>query len=389
MRKITITIIILFGLFSICLCSCGPSYKYQVPERTHDGWQTGGLEEVGIDEKRIRMALDRIYDGDFDHIHSLLIVKDGKLVFEEYFRGYTFDYSGDNFQGEYTEYDLKTPHNLASVTKAYTSALVGIAIDQGYIQDVDQKVVDFFPDYAHLMEDAKSDITLVHLLSMTSGLENNQGEIPITDEENDIIQLHIVADPIEYILNKPLVAKPGTRWYYSEADVNLLGEIIHRVTGQSLDDFAQQHIFTPLGITQSEWKLLNPDFVWASGDLKLKPRDMAKLGYLYLNSGVWNGERILSEGWINESITPYIAVSKPFMAENWGNRYGYHWWLRDYQTGSTTVEVIIRTGWGGQAIIIFPSLDMVVVFTGGNYAHENYMSILTEIVAQYILPAVE
>jgi len=143
-----------------------------------------------------------------------------------------------------------------------------------------------------------------------------------------------------------------------------------------------------MGITEHEWKLVNPDFVWASGDLELRPRDMAKLGYLYLNGGVWNGKRILSGTWIEESTKPHINVSKPFKVK-WGDRYGYQWWLRTYQKKSTSVDAFIRTGWGGQAIIVLPSFDMVVVFAGGNYAANDYMSPIHEIVTRSILPAVQ
>jgi CubicO group peptidase (beta-lactamase class C family) len=114
---------------------------------------------------------------------------------------------------------------------------------------------------------------------------------------------------------------------------------------------------------------------------------MAKLGYLYLNGGIWNGERVLNETWTRASTEAFTDVQNPAMAEFWGDRYGYHWWLRNYQTPLGPVEVFLRTGWGGQAIIAFPSLDMIVVFTGGNYATDNYMQPLHEIVSQYILPA--
>lgn len=377
------------ALLTLAICSCGPKYSYNIPESRDDGWQIATLEEVGIDERVLSRAMDQIDAGKFGSIHSLLIVKDGKLVLEEYFDGYSFDFWSDEFQGDFMEFGIDTPHNQASVTKVYTSALIGIAIEQGFLKGVDQKVFDYFPEYTLLNDEAKRRITLEHLLTMTSGLDWNQGDLPITDERNDIIQVHIAQDPVTYILDKSMVVEPGVRWYYSEADVNLLGEVIQNASGLRLDDFAQQYLFEPLGFTGAEWKLINPDFVWASGDLKIRPRDMAKMGYLYLKGGMWNGKRILSEGWIQQSTEAYIDVPNSYMAEHWGDRYGYHWWLRTFQTDSGKVNALLRSGWGGQAIYVFPDLDLVVVFTGGNYAADNYMQRINEIVSRQILPSVK
>ena len=139
---------------------------------------------------------------------------------------------------------------------------------------------------------------------MTSGCEWLEMDVPLTDtERNDLIQLFIEPDPIEYILAKPVVAEAGTQWYYSGGDVNLLGEIIRRATGLRIDYFAEKYLFNPLGITDYEWKFLNPDIVYTSGDLKLRPRDMAKFGYLYLNRGIWDGKNIISQEWIEASIS--------------------------------------------------------------------------------------
>jgi CubicO group peptidase (beta-lactamase class C family) len=144
-----------------------------------------------------------------------------------------------------------------------------------------------------------------------------------------------------------------------------------------MDDFAAQHLFPPLGITNYQWDYINPDMVHASGNLKLRPRDMAKFGALYLNGGVWNDERIVSEAWVEVSTAKHVSPS-------WGGGYGYQWWQQTYQVGSTSVDSFYAAGWGGQRITVFPSLDMVVVFTGGNYVQEEPVD---EIIARYILPA--
>jgi CubicO group peptidase (beta-lactamase class C family) len=304
-------------------------------------------------------------------------VKDGKLVFEEYFIGYTFDYNDPQYKGELTDYEIDTIHNTASVTKSITSALVGIAIDQGSIQGVDEKMFAFFPDYASLSDERKGAITLEHLLTMTSGLEWNEWNLPYRDTRNDLIQLFFVFDPIEYILAKPVVNEPGTRWYYNSGGTDILGEVIREATGLRMDDFAEEYLFVPLGITDYEWVHINPDMISAHGGLKLRPRDMAKLGYLFLNGGMWDGERIVSKEWVEESTKGQFFVH--------GERYGYQWWSRSYSYGSTAVVSFYADGWGGQRIMVFPSLDMVVVFTGGNYVEEVPVDLIIE---RHILPAV-
>jgi CubicO group peptidase (beta-lactamase class C family) len=377
MKRKSLRTLLLVLLCAIVLASCAPAQTSLAPEQTGDGWQTASLSDMGVDEGKIDRAVNLIRDGTYQNVHALLIVKDGKLVLEEYFGGYTWNYNDDQFKGDLVDFDPDTTHNLASVTKSFTSALVGIAIDRGFISGVDEKAFAFFPGYAHLNDERKDKITLEHLLTMTSGFECNEMELPYSDTRNDLVQLFIVSDPIEYILAKPAIHEPGTEWYYSGGNTNLLGEIIRETTGLRMDDFAAEHLFAPLGITNYEWDYINPDMVHASGNLRLRPRDMAKFGALYLNGGVWNGERIVSEAWVEASTAEHVSLS-------WGGGYGYQWWQRTYKAGATSVDSFYAAGWGGQRITVFPSLDMVVVFTGGNYVQQEPVD---EIISRYILPA--
>ncbi|NIM95834.1 MAG: serine hydrolase [Anaerolineales bacterium] len=373
-KSLRVTIVSLLYVF--LLISCNPT-----PEPWGDEWKTAGLNEVGIDEAQITTAIERIRDGSYNNIHCILIVRDGKLVFEEYFDGYTWDYVGEKFKGELTEYGVDTIHNLASVTKSFTSALIGIAIDEGFIPGVDEPVYAYFPDYAYLSDETKDSMTLEHLLTMTSGLEWNGMEIHVStrNPRNDLLQLFMVSDPVEYILAKPLVNKPGESWYYNGGGTNLLGEVIREATGMRMDRFAEMYLFAPMGIANYEWHFINQDMIHAAGNLKLRPRDMAKFGYLYLNGGLWGDKRILSKEWIEESVEDHASPT-------WGDGYGYQWWLRTYDLGSTSIESFYAAGWGGQRIMVFPSLDMVVVFTGGNYVEEEPVD---EIIIRHILPAVQ
>ena len=351
-------------VFVICFLSCNDNttnyeieYMYTVPAQTDDGWEIASLTDVGMDETPISQFMNELLNNIEHKIHGILIVKDGKLVFEEYFPGYAF------YRGPLTQFDRETMHNLASVTKSFTSALIGLTIDHSFIQDVDQKVFSFFPEYSELNNAEKDKITLEHLLTMTSGLEWDESTYPYADPRNDIYKMFHQSDPIRFILNKPVVSEAGTVFLYNSGLTNVLGEIIRKATAKRADVFAAEYLFSPLGITEYEWQKLPNNVLYTSGDLKLRPRDMAKLGELYLHKGSWNGVQIISEEWVEASTKSFISTSP-----NWVNGYyGYKWWLYTYEVNSEQIEFFTASGWGGQKIYVFPSLDMVVVTTAGYY----------------------
>lgn len=353
------------------------SYTYQVPEQTNDGWKTDNLTEVGINSEKLFEAVDYINVGIFNQVHSILIIKNGKLVFEEYFKGHKFDYNGPSHHGNIVSFDIHTIHNQASVTKSFCSALVGLAIDKGYITDVNEKVYDYFPEYSAYRDDQKDKITIEHLLSMTSGFEWNEGEYQYADSRNDLIQMWNVSDPLLHIMSKPIEAEPGSQFYYNSGCTNILGEIVRRASGRSTDIFAKEFLFQPLGITQYEWAHFLNGVLFTSGDLKIRPRDMAKLGYLLLNNGKWGGKQIISSEWTKKTAESYISANSIW-------KYGYQWWIRSYKINSQIIDSYAARGWGGQAIIVFPSLDVVIVLTGGNYTtYEPVNDIL-----QLLIPSV-
>ncbi|NNG26347.1 MAG: serine hydrolase, partial [Ignavibacteriaceae bacterium] len=188
------------------------------------------------------------------------------------------------------------------------------------------------------------------------------------------------SDPIRYILSKDIIETPGAVYAYRNCNTNLLGEIIRRASGQRIDTFAENYLFSKIGISELEWQMLRNNVVFCSGDLRLRPRDMAKFGQLFSNGGVWNQERIISENWINESIQ-----TRFFMPGNWWeDGYGYQWWTKIFHSGSSYYGSYFAQGWGGQCIFVFPANNMVVVFTGGNYFRSSPM---LELLSSYILPA--
>lgn len=360
--KVRLNVLLSLPVLLLCSLACtdditsnpGIVYEYKVPIQTDDGWEVASLAETGMDLVPISDFMNEFLNHVEHQVHGILIVKNGLLVFEEYFPGYAF------YQGPLTDFNRETSHNLASVTKSFTSALVGIAIYQGFIQDVNQNVFSFFPEYSDLITEEKEKITLEHLLTMTSGLEWDESSYPYTDSRNDVAILHSQADPLKYILNKAVITEPGSDFLYSSGSTILLGEVIRRASGLRADDFANKYLFEPLGIDDLHWEELQNDVLFASGDLKLRPRDMAKLGDLYMHYGWWQENQILPEWWITESTQAYISA-----ATDWD--YGYNWWLRTIEIDTMQLEASFAQGWGGQNIVLFPSLDLMVITTAGYY----------------------
>lgn len=367
-----------FLILVFLVLSCGkdqivnpPAYTYRIPEATGDGWQTASLEEVGINRATVSDAINRINYKLYQNVHGILIVKDGKLVFEEYF-------SGQSFDGSFTKFDKNTRHDLASVTKSFTSALIGIASDRGLIQDVHAKVFEFFPGYADLRNAEKDKITLEHLLTMSAGLQWDEWSYPYTDSRNSHVSMNNSGDPIRYVFSRPVAEAPGTRFVYNSGLSITLGGIITKISDQSFEAFVKENLFAPLGIANYYWWKYPNGTYQTGGGLYLLPRDMAKFGCLYLNGGLWNGRQIISKAWVERSTQAHIAVDSYW-------NYGYQWWLRTYLTGSRDDTAFAARGSGGQYIFVFPGLKMVVVFTGGNYSTPEPVD---DILTRFILPAV-
>lgn len=364
----------LFFLFIALSCekSTGPSdnkgeYTYQVPAQADDGWETASITDAGMNPLPLIIMMNELLNRNDHYVHGILIIKDRKLVFEEYFSGEDL-----NFTGGYVHknFDRKTLHFQASVTKSFTSALVGIAIDQGLITGVDEKMFSFFPEYQNLSNEEKDKITLAHMLAMASGIPWDEST-PYSDPRNDVRQLFISSDPIRYVLAKPLFAPPGTQFDYNSGTTCVLGEIVKKQAELSLKTFAEQYLFSPLGISDYEWEMLPNNVTFASGGLYLRPRDMAKLGQLYLQNGEWSGNRVISSSWVDASAEEHISVpALENPSPGFIHSYGYQWWRGTFANGN--VATYLAAGWGGQYIYILPDLEMVVVITAGAYEGGDY-----------------
>ena len=289
-------------------------------------------------------------------IDSLIIIRNGQIVKEEY-------------PSSLISQDKKC--KLYSATKSITSALIGIAIQEGYIESVDQKLMDFFPNRVIMDLDQRKEITIKHLLTMTAGYQwGNDGTGT---------GMRTSADPVQYVLDKPMVQTPGSVYNYGDGAPFLLGAILSEATGMSVLEFATEYLFVPLNITDVFWESNGEQYFAASG-LHLRPRDMAKIGQLFLNDGKWGNEQIISQDWVRASTQIRVSGSGFIAGEQFFvEGYGYLWWI--YPDSG----VYYASGMYEQRIYVCPGLELVVVFT----LHNNDAEVTPRLLFQYVLPACE
>ena len=350
------------------------------PAALDDGWITASPDSVGLDGARLCGIAARLKDTEAN-VHAVVIVRHGKLVFEQYFAGYDERW---NVPGQY-DHDATTSHDMRSASKSVVSLLVGIAIDRKLIAGVEESVVKYFPEYSTLKTPGWDGITLRHLLTMSSGIKWNEN-LAWNDPGNDEPHLGADADPIRYILAKPIAAPPDTVWTYNGGGTELLGNIIERVSGKSLEAFAREVLFQPLGITDWEWKTYptNGKIAAAIG-VRLRPRDAAKLGQLLLNRGTWDGRQIVPAAWIAQSTAPRFQAIGYF-----GDLffYGYQWWLGRSLSAAKEITWIAAMGQGGQRIFVVPELDLVVMMTSGLYFSGRQGHAGIDILSNFVIPSV-
>lgn len=372
------------ALFS-CTRNDPDAYHYNMPVSTSDGWSVGDAEKNGLSIAVLSDMMDYLRNSDGHNIHSILLFRNGTLVFEEYFAGYL--YSGDppGSDGDFIQYDRETDHFLASVSKTITSVIFGIAVTEGFITDLDEKIIDIFPQYSDILTGEKADITVRHLLTMSSGLAWDESSTPYGDPSNDVTKLFTSADPLREVLSNTLLTTPGQVFLYNSGGTNVLGAIIEKYTAMSLLDFGNNYLFDPLNVSGGLWQKMGGDLYFASGGVFLRPRELAKIGYLFINDGYWKDKQLVSKDWIDDSTTGHILTQGRTIPA--ARAYGYQWWIIDFHANSKTYPCFMAAGWGGQYMLVFPDQEMIVVFNGGNYLRSGSVSPF-DLVEDYILRAV-
>jgi len=316
-----------------------------------EGWRSAEPGDLDLDASRLSSMVDHIRR-DIPTIDSVMVVRHGYVAVDEYFGSFTSEQR----------------HRIFSCTKSVTSTLIGLAIDEGLIQGLDANVLGLLPGYeARNVNQWKTSLTLRHLLPMASGIDARD------DYPDDWLWLDRMLgapDPVQYCLDLNVTVQPGTRFKYTNANSHLMSAIVKEATGMAALDYAREKLFEPLGIADAEWEADPQGVNWGHDRLYMRPRDMAKLGLLFLRGGEWDGEQIVPAEWVAEATTRKMAADI-FPG------YGYQWWTGD--------GFYCAMGYAGQFIYVFPGHDMVVVFTGRTMNNfENPRNLIRD----YILPAV-
>jgi CubicO group peptidase (beta-lactamase class C family) len=343
-------------------------------ETKPDDWPVVSANSAGISGDRLQAMEGLARSGELKKIGSVLIARHGKLAYEAYFDG-----------------DAESLRNTRSATKTITSMLVGIAIDKGSLPGVDAPILPFFPDKQPLQnpDPRKAKITVEDFLTMSSLQE--------CDDNNDFSRgneerMYLIEDWIKFTLDLPIrgfpsfATKPqdspyGRSFSYCTAGVSTLGGVLERATKMPVPEFAMKNLFAPLGIRKVGWTLSPMGMAQTGGGLSLHSRDLLKLGQLYLNGGVWNRTRIVSEQWVKTSTQPHARVDE-------NAEYGYLWWLKRFKSGEKNFPAYCMLGNGGNKVAVFPDLDMVVVITSTNYSTRGMHEQTDRMLTDFILPSV-
>ncbi len=319
-----------------------------------EDWQTSTPEEQQMDSQLLTEMVD-VVQAENINLHSLLVIRHGYIVSENYFLQHPAD----------------EQHDLFSVTKSFVSTLVGIAIDQGYIESLDTPVLDFFSNKAFTHVDArKKAMTLRDLVTMQSGLEW---------DESLNGQMVRTRDWVTYVLNLPMRADPGTEFAYCTGCSHVVSAIIQKSVGMNTRAFAEKVLFTPLGITQLGWRTDAQSIPIGGSDLKLTARDMAKLGYLFLHNGEWDGQTIVSPEWIDAASSEQVETGV-IVGTGSALNYGLMWWTYPQ------LKAYAALGYDGQTVFVIPDLDLLVVTTAATVTHEH--DEIFDLIETYVVPAV-
>ena len=336
-KKIVMILLLIFTIFSSCLDDedLNLPYKGYTPEFVDNSWEISSPEAENMNTEIIENLYLNFYDEkQYPTIRSLLIVRNGKLIAEAYCKDLA---------------DHRELHNIMSATKSITSILIGIALEKGIISSIDMAVYDLIPQYFD-SDSKKREITLRQVLTMETGLDFN-------DNVNTSEMINYQGSSLDFVLQKELLFNPGEAWYYGDGNPQIISGVIQKLTETTEAEFAEEYLFNPLGIRNYYWESHNDGLTFGAIGLWLTPREMAKIGQLMLNKGIWNETRLVSEDWILESTKKQSEFQD----------YGYYWYpIEDV--------AFYAEGHGGQLIWVYPEKELVVVITSESYAKTYNLS---------------
>jgi CubicO group peptidase (beta-lactamase class C family) len=339
---------------------------------TH-GWKKDKPSAVGLDQKALSSFDADLKSGKYELVDSSALFRCGKLVFES---KYPHDYGqiygkeakvkgplNARLTGPYNYFDPAwhpyyhgtDMHTMQSVTKTVSAVILGAAIRRGdFKASLDTPLLHYF-DLAKVknVDERKKRITLRHVLTMTTGMEWIEN-VAYDDPRNEANLMEASEDWVQYVIDHPMVSEPGAVFNYSSGTSELLAYIFQKETGQDIEKYGEKYLFTPLGM-KHHWKRSPMGVVDTEGGLFLNSTDLAKIGYLYLHDGMWDGKQIVSKEWVRQSVTPFIDAEE-------GMKYGFKWWLLPQKDGAGFVWMAL--GFGGQRLMVFPEKDLLAVFTG-------------------------
>ena len=341
------------------------NYKYEKPKETSDGLKTGPIEEGFKNPEPIINMVKETIKGEFPDVHSILIYKNNKLVLEEYFYGY----------------DENKSHQLRSATKPFIGGILGIAIDKGFIKSEKEKLIPYFQrkyDEIANLDERKKELTIENFLMYRHGMDCENNNPASKGNEQSMMQSK---DWVKYTLDLPMVTKPGEKSSYCTGCPLTLGSLVEIATNEQIEIFAKENLFEPMGISNYDWTFEpNQASMNTFSQMSISPRDLIKLAKLFKDGGIWNGKQILSKEW----------VDKTFQMEE--GDYGYLWEHKYFVIDGKQYNSYLASGNGGQKINIWPKLDMITVFTGGNYnSYELYGKSTppNEMIPNYILKSIK
>jgi len=331
-------------------------------------WPVSTPEAQGLDPDKLAEVASEIRKGELcPSLHALLVIRHGRLILEEYFNNWT----------------AEQLHTLQSVSKSFTSALVGIAISRGEFKGVEEKVLDFFPEMKEIanLDKRKAAMTLEDILTMRTGTDYHE-----SGPDSPHVQLNRLPKGWDkFYLDRPMIADPGTAFRYDSGGVILISAMLKARTGMQAHEYAERYLFKPLGIEKKFWMFNQDGQTHCGGGLAMTARDTAKLGLLYLNRGRWGQEQVVPESWVRESFRSHVDLAQPGQPPS---GYGYLWWIgAPDPLGKGKQDVPMARGRWGQFIFVIPEHDMVVVALGDAKAASEQNRPM-QVMYDRILPAV-